>query len=236
MADRILIVEDDEDTLEVLAHIVRGEGFEVVQAKNGKQAMQIIKKRGADLVVLDRRLPDMDGLQVCEYARKICPVPIIILSALTSETDKVASLNVGADDYIDKPFQPGELTARIRAQLRRFRLGETTRGERELVRAGDLVLDPSSYEATIGEDPVRLTRLEFELLYMLARQAGQAVPREKLLEAVWGKTSYIYPEGLNVHIRRLRRKIEKDPDHPVRLLTVRTIGYKLVAPRTAVPD
>jgi two-component system response regulator MtrA len=177
-------------------------------------------------VVLDRMLPDMDGIQVCQQARKFTQVPIIILSALTTQTDKVAGLNVGADDYLEKPFQPGELAARLRAQLRRARASQSPH-ERGMAAVGNLRMDPSSFTLMIGDDMVALTRLEFELLYTLARAGGQTVPREKLLETVWGKDRSIDPDGLNVYIRRLRRKIEANPERPRRLMTVRTIGYRL---------
>ena len=229
--DRVLIVEDDANMREMLTHIVRGEGFEVVTAADGKQALCLIGRGQADVVVLDRMLPDMDGINVCKNVRKKSRIPIIILSALTTPTDKVASLNVGADDYLGKPFDPGELAARIRVQLRRLRDDDISSPGMDLLKVGDLHLDPSSLEMSISGEPVHVTRLEFQLLHALARRGGQTVPREQLIRAVWTDSRYIDPAGLNVYVRRLRKRIERIPDRPERLLTVRTIGYKLVAPR-----
>ena len=230
MADgRILVVEDNPDITDMLKVMLGAEGYEVLSAADGAQALATIKQEPLDLVILDLMLPIMDGLEVCKRTREICQVPIIILTAKTGEVDKIVGLNSGADDYVEKPFSPGELIARVRAQLRRSKFGGAHAADGPRITVGQLVLDPGSYEVILHGKTVNTTSLEFELLYTLAQRPGRVLTREQLLDMVWGEKEFIQPRGIDVHIRRLRLKIEDDPRHPRRLQTVHSVGYKLVA-------
>jgi DNA-binding response OmpR family regulator len=226
---RILVVEDNPDITDMLKVMLGAEGYEVLSAADGAQALATIKQEHLDLVILDLMLPIMDGLEVCRRTRELSQVPIIILTAKTGEVDKIVGLNTGADDYVEKPFSPGELIARVRAQLRRSRFSNQGAGEGPKITIGNLVLDPSAYEVILHGKTVGCTRLEFELLYVLAQRPGRVLTREQLLDMVWGEKDFIQPRGIDVHIRRLRLKIEDDARHPRRLQTVHSVGYKLVA-------
>lgn len=230
MADgRILVVEDNPDITDMLKVMLGAEGYEVLTAADGAQALATVKQEPLDLLVLDLMLPIMDGLEVCKRTRELSQVPIIILTAKTGEVDKIVGLNSGADDYVEKPFSPGELIARVRAQLRRAKLsGQGGAGGPRVV-VGEVALDPSSFEVMLRGRPLNVTRLEFDLLYTLAQRPGRVLTREQLLDIVWGEKEFIQPRGIDVHIRRLRLKIEDDPRHPKRLQTVHSVGYKLVA-------
>lgn len=225
---RILIVEDNSDILDMLKVMLGAEGYIVLTATDGAQAMATIREESLDLVILDLMLPIVDGLEVCKRVREFSQVPIIVLTAKTSEVDKIVGLNTGADDYVEKPFSPGELIARVRAQLRRVRFANQASGEGPRLTVGELRLDPSGWEVRLRGRPVPITRLEFELLYTLAQRPGRVLSREQLLDMVWTDKEYIQPRGIDVHIRRLRRKIEDDPKDPKRLLTVHSVGYKLM--------
>lgn len=230
MADgRILVVEDNPDITDMLKVMLGAEGYEVLTAADGAQALATIKQETLDLVILDLMLPIMDGLEVCKRTRELSQVPIIILTAKTGEVDKIVGLNSGADDYVEKPFSPGELIARVRAQLRRSKLQGQGGNAGPRIVVGDVVLDPSSFEVLLRTRPLNVTRLEFDLLYTLAQRPGRVLTREQLLDIVWGEKEFIQPRGIDVHIRRLRLKIEDDPRHPKRLQTVHSVGYKLVA-------
>jgi DNA-binding response OmpR family regulator len=225
---RILVVEDNPDITDMLKVMLGAEGYEVLTAADGAQALATIRQEPLDLVILDLMLPIMDGLEVCKRTREICQVPIIILTAKTGEVDKIVGLNSGADDYVEKPFSPGELIARVRAQLRRSRVSGGVPGGPK-VTVGELMLDPAAFEVRLHGRPLSVTRLEFDLLYTLAQRPGRVLTREQLLDIVWGEKEFIQPRGIDVHIRRLRLKIEDDPRHPRRLQTVHSVGYKLVA-------
>ncbi len=225
---RILVVEDNPDIVDMLKVMLGAEGYEVLTASDGAQALATIKIEPLDLVVLDLMLPIIDGLEVCTRTREFSQVPIIVLTAKTGEVDKIVGLNSGADDYVEKPFSPGELIARVRAQLRRARYVNQSMSSGPKVSVGDLTLDPGAYQVTLRGESVDCTRLEFELLYALAQRPGRVLSREQLLEFVWGEKELIQPRGIDVHVRRLRLKIEDDPRHPKRLQTVHSVGYKLV--------
>lgn len=212
----------------MLRVMLGAEGYNVLVAADGAQAMATIKEEPLDLIILDLMLPIMDGLEVCKRTREFSQVPIIVLTAKTGEVDKIVGLNSGADDYVEKPFSPGELIARIRAQLRRQRLNNQNVPTGPKLTVGELTLDPGAYQVTLRGEVVNVTRLEFELLYSLAQRPGRVLTREQLLDLVWGEKEYIQPRGIDVHVRRLRLKIEDDARHPKRLQTVHSVGYKLV--------
>ena len=226
-AQRVLIVEDDPDTQQMLTVILRSEGYDVLAAGSGPLGLELLRKMGPDLVILDWMLPGMDGLEVLKRAREISTVPIIMLTAKTASSDRIAGLDTGADDYLAKPFEPEELLARIRAQLRRAQMiGDGLQRDKP-IQVGDLRLEPASHEVFIHGNQVGLTRLEFNLLYCLAQRAGKVLTREDILKLVWGENEAIDLRGIDAHIRRLRAKIEDDPDEPKRIQTVHGVGYKM---------
>ena len=228
-AQRILIIEDDQDTQQMLGMILSSEGYEVLPASNGTLGLELLRKMGPDLVILDWMLPGMDGLEVCGKAREISAVPIIMLTAKTASQDRVAGLDMGADDYVAKPFEPEELLARIRAQLRRSLLAGDGLQKDKPLQVGELRLEPASHEVFRRGEPVQLTRLDFNLLYTLAQRAGKVLSRDDILRLVWGENEAIDLRGIDAHIRRLRSKIEDDADNPKRIQTVHGVGYKMVA-------
>jgi DNA-binding response OmpR family regulator len=221
----ILIVEDDPDTQEILRMIVRGEGHTPRVAGDGVEALTMLRAETPDLVILDLMLPLLDGLEVCRRAREFTYVPILMLTAKDTEVDKIVGLEVGADDYIAKPFDPGEVRARLRAHLRRATLWQKPPAAQPLAR-GPLRLDPARFEATLQGEVLNLTRIEFDLLHCLAAHPGIVFSRERLMEQVWGAGEYIVLRGIDVHVSRLRNKIEPDPAHPRFILTVHGVGYK----------
>jgi two-component system response regulator MtrA len=223
----MLIIEDDPDTQQMLTMILRSEGYDVLTAGNGPLGLELLRKMGPDLVLLDWMLPGMEGIDVCRKAREFSSVPIIMLTAKTAASDKVAGLDTGADDYLAKPFEPEELLARIRAQLRRSTMAGDGLQRDKPVQVGDLRLEPASHEVWLRGQQVTLTRLEFNLLYCMAQRAGKVLTREDILRLVWGENEAIDLRGIDAHIRRLRAKVEDDADDPKRILTVHGVGYKM---------
>ena len=222
----ILVVEDELLTRRTLQALLQGEGFTVVTAGGVAEALAEVGHRAFDLVLLDLILPDGDGLTVCRRIRARHQMPIIILSTKRELDDRVAGLETGADDYISKPFEPREVVARVRAQLRRAQ--ELNReAEASVIRAGNLAVDVALRDATIGGRRAGLTSKEFELLHLLAQRAGRAVSREFLFEKVWSEDELASDKNVAVYIRRIRQKIERDPDAPEILVTVRGYGYRL---------
>jgi DNA-binding response OmpR family regulator len=227
MPGLILLVEDDPAIREQTAVILADEGFQVDEAADGEAALVAFDRRVADCVLLDLMLPDVDGFEVCRRLRARSDVPIIMVSARDDSFDVVAGLEAGADDYVTKPFVPKELTARIRAMLRR---AQSYAGESETIRLGDRVeIVPSEGVVRVDGDEVHLTRTEFRLLCALAEHPGRVLTREVLLESVWGYDYVADAKLVDVHMYRLRSKIESDPSNPVHLVTVRGLGYKAVA-------
>lgn len=227
MAVRILIVEDEKSIAQGIAFNLRQEGYEVVLAHSGREALDRFAHQPPDLVLLDLMLPDMDGLSLCRVFRRQSDVPILILTARDREMDKVVGLELGADDYITKPFGIQELLARVKAALRRARrldAGPTTR----LV-VGDVSLDLESRTVEVRGQPVELRPKAFDLLRTLMSQPGRVWRREELFARVWSDVEFIDRGTLDVHIRWLREKIEVDPSHPAHIVTVRGVGYKFVA-------
>ncbi|HET8591759.1 MAG TPA: MtrAB system response regulator MtrA [Nakamurella sp.] len=221
MRARILVVDDDPALAEMLTIVLRGEGFEAAVVRDGSRAMEAFHDVRPDLVLLDLMLPGMSGLDVCKQIRGESGVPIIMLTAKTDTVDVVLGLESGADDYVMKPFKPKELTARIRARLRR---GDT--GSAERLRVADVEIDVPGHQVTRDGEPIALTPLEFDLLVALARKPRQVFTREVLLEQVWGYRHAADTRLVNVHVQRLRSKVEKDPERPEVVVTVRGVGYK----------
>ncbi|MGK2879997.1 MAG: response regulator transcription factor [Mycobacterium sp.] len=220
---RVMVVDDDSTVREVLAAYLRARHHETVEVGNGEQALSLMQRYPADLVVLDLMLPGMDGLEVARRLRRGGDVPIIMLTALGSEADRVVGLELGADDYVGKPFSPRELALRVDSVLRRTS-GPATRGTAS-VRDGDLVIDSTQHSATLDGTELSLTVREFDLLRFFASHPGTAYTREDLLQHVWGWTIGDR-STVTVHVRRLREKIEADPTRPIRLLTVWGVGYR----------
>ncbi|CAN5430760.1 two-component system response regulator MtrA [soil metagenome] len=221
MNARILVVDDDTAISEMIGIVLKGEGYEPQFAGDGAEAIELFRTMRPDLVLLDLMLPGIDGIQVCAAIRAESGVPIIMLTAKGETTDVVKGLESGADDYVVKPFNPKELVARIRTRLRPV-LPETT----EIVGIGDLVIDVQGHEVRRGGDKISLTPLEFQLLLALAAKPQQVFTREMLLEQVWGYHYKADTRLVNVHVQRLRAKVEHDPDNPRIVMTVRGVGYR----------
>ncbi|MFI5615236.1 response regulator [Amycolatopsis sp. NPDC051903] len=225
MTVRVLLVEDDVMISEALALTLADEGFEVVQAGSGEEALETVETTTVDVVLLDLMLPGIDGLSVCRTLRDNGDLPVIVITARTDSSDVIAGLEAGADDYVTKPLVAGELAARVRALLRRAAPARAAR-----LRVGDLELRPEYASAYRSGRPIHLTRTEFRLLTELAAADGEVVTREQLLQRVWGHSYFGDTRLLDVHIRRLRRKVEPDPDVPTVVVTVRGIGYRVGSP------
>ena len=222
----ILVVEDEPSIAEVVSLYLKRAGYHVQIASDGRQAMNIFERQMPDFVILDLMLPQVDGLSLTRWLRDRSNVPIIMLTARREEIDRIAGLEMGADDYVVKPFSPQELVSRVRAVFRRVGQEQVeAESERPLSFEG-LTIDPRSRVVTVLDSAIELTVKEFDMLYLLARHPKQVFTREQLLERVWGGAQYIDPGTVTVHVRRLREKIETDPSHPMHLLTVWGVGYK----------
>lgn len=222
----ILIVEDEASIAEVVSLYLKRAGYSVQIAPDGRQAMSLFEKRIPDLVILDLMLPEVDGLSLTRWLRDRSNVPIIMVTARREEIDRITGLELGADDYVVKPFSPQELVSRVRAVMRRLKREQPDDEQARVISYNDLTIDPRSRVVAVGDMPVELTAKEFDMLYLLAQHPRQVFTREQLLERVWGGALYIDPGTVTVHIRRLREKVENDPSHPTRLLTVWGVGYK----------
>jgi two-component system response regulator RegX3 len=221
---RVLIVEDEESIADPLSYMLRREGFEVTVAESGPDALSSFDRTGADLVLLDLMLPGLSGTEVCRALRQRSGVPIIILTARDSEVDKVVGLELGADDYVTKPFSHRELVARIRAVLRRG--GEPEELLTAALEAGPVRMDVERHTVTVDGTTISLPLKEFDLLELLLRNAGRVLTRGQLIDRVWGADYVGDTKTLDVHVKRLRSKLEPDPANPKYLLTVRGLGYK----------
>jgi two-component system response regulator RegX3 len=222
---RVLVVEDEESFRDALAFMLRKEGFEVLVVDNGVAALAAFRKQDPDLILLDLMLPELNGTEVCRTIRQTSSVPIIMLTAKDSEIDKVVGLELGADDYVTKPFSSRELVARIRAVLRRGADGSEAATD-TVLEAGPVRMDVERHAVTIGGEPVSLPLKEFDLLEFLLRNAGRVLTRDQLIDRVWGSNYVGDTKTLDVHVKRLRTKIEPDPSSPRHLVTVRGLGYK----------
>ncbi len=225
MKARVLVVDDDPALAEMLTIVLRGEGFDTAVVSDGSRALPALREMKPDLVLLDLMLPGMNGIDVCKAIRAESGVPIVMLTAKSDTVDIVLGLESGADDYVVKPFKPKELVARVRARMRR-----TESEPAETLIIGDLTIDVPGHEVMRDGRSIALTPLEFDLLVALARKPRQVFTREVLLEQVWGYRHAADTRLVNVHVQRLRSKVEKDPEHPEVVLTVRGVGYKAGPP------
>ncbi|GAB3406850.1 response regulator [Flindersiella endophytica] len=221
---RVLVVEDEESYSDALSYVLRKEGFEVALAATGPAALDEFDRGGADIVLLDLMLPGLPGTEVCRELRRRSNVPVIMVTAKDGEIDKVVGLELGADDYVTKPFSPRELVARIRAVMRRGH--EVVEVAEAVLEGGPVRMDVERHVVSVGGGDVRLPLKEFELLEMFLRNAGRVLTRGQLIDRVWGADYVGDTKTLDVHVKRLRAKIEPDPSNPRHLVTVRGLGYK----------
>lgn len=228
MNRKILLVDDDRKTVDLIKLYLDKDGYRVLVAYDGQQALQLARQRRPDLVILDLMLPGVDGLDVCRILRSESRVPIIMLTAKTTEDDKLLGLDLGADDYITKPFSPRELLARVRAVLRR--LGEEESREVSVIHLGALHIDFVRHEVRLQDDIIHLTPKEFKVLEIMAREPGRAFSRLELLEQAFGVDYEGLERTVDVHVMNLRKKIEPDVDHPIYVQTVYGIGYRITIP------
>jgi DNA-binding response OmpR family regulator len=222
----ILLVDDEDSIQKLLAYPLEREGYRVLQARDGEEALERFASERVDLVVLDIMLPKLDGLEVCKRLRAESEVPIIMLTARDDELDKVLGLELGADDYITKPFSIREFRSRVRALLRRAAVSRQVDEDGELISAEGLTIDLARRVVEVAGSRVQLTYVEFELLRILASHPGRVYSRRMLLEALWGGAHYREPRTIDVHVRHLREKLERDPADPEYILTVRGVGYR----------
>ncbi len=230
MRQRIAIIEDEADIVEMVRYNFRKEGFEVESFASGTAGLEAVRRNPPDLLLLDIMLPDEDGFAICRQIRadaRLRSLPVVMLTARGEEVDRIVGLELGADDYVVKPFSPRELVARAKAILRRNARVAEAAGTPIEIRG--LRLDPLTQDVTVGGNPVELSALEFKLLYHLASHPRQVFTRERLLDEVWGRDYSVTPRTVDVHIRRLREKIEPQPDNPEYIGTVRGAGYRMLA-------
>lgn len=228
MTGKLLLVDDDRFILNSLARLLGTHGFHCTQAVNAHDAWRALESEEFDLLLLDIGLPDTDGISFCRRVRRKHNLPIIMVTARDGSADKVVGLEVGADDYITKPFDSAEVLARVRAHIRREREYSTAAQEDRKILVGSLIIDADARDAFFADRPAGLTQKEFELLYILAKNRGRALARDWLFEEIWGYDAELGVKTLAVYIRRLRCKIEPDPDNPEFIQTVRGYGYKMV--------
>jgi two-component system response regulator RegX3 len=222
-----LIVEDEASFSEALAFLLTKEGFETAIAEDGRQAINMFNADGADLILLDLMIPEVSGVEVCRTIRTQSQVPIIMLTAKDAEIDKVVGLELGADDYVTKPYSSRELIARIKAVLRRGQSEDGSNQDQDLLEVGPIRLNIGKHQVFVSGNPVALPLKEFELLEFLMRNSGRVLTRSQLIDRVWGGDYYGDTKTLDVHIKRLRAKVEADPANPVLIQTIRGLGYKL---------
>jgi phosphate regulon transcriptional regulator PhoB len=228
MPERILVVDDEKDLVDLVSYNLEKEGFAVLKAYDGEKALQIVKARNVDLMILDLMLPGIQGMEVCKLIRKDpvnATLPVIMLTAKGEEIDKILGLEMGADDYITKPFSVRELLARVHALLRRADLQKET-DKKEIFTFKELNIDFSSHVVTVNNKRIDLSPTEFKLLKFLCRHPGRVYTRDQLLDYVWGDDAFVEPRTVDVHIKRLRAQIEKNLPKPQYILTVRGVGYK----------
>ena len=225
MEENILVVEDEASIQEIISLYLRRAGYKVKAVGDGQQALDILDQQGFDLVILDLMLPHVDGWEITRQLRSGGDIPIIMLTARREESDRIAGLEMGADDYVIKPFSPQELVSRVRAVLRRTHAGEEKNGTVPL-EFSDLTISPQTHLVQVAGQEKELTAREFDLLWLLASHPRQIFSRDQLLDKIWGVTEYIDPATVTVHMRRLREKIELDPSKPRHVITVWGVGYR----------
>ncbi|WP_313893037.1 response regulator transcription factor [Psychrobacillus sp.] len=224
---KILIIEDEKDISRIVKDYLNKYGYEVFIAETGKEGMRFIETLVLDFIILDLMLPDADGIELCRKIREKNNTPILILSARTSDTDKVLGLGFGADDYMTKPFSLSELVARINAHLRRYEGADSTQKNEDVLHFGNVVVDKKAYRLTVDGNEITLSSKEFELLYFLSKNKNQVFSKSQLLDAIWGHAAYGDENTITVYIRRIREKFEVDPSNPTYIKTVWGVGYKL---------
>ncbi|GDX41187.1 DNA-binding response regulator [Armatimonadota bacterium] len=225
---KILVVDDEQPIVEAISYNLKKEGYTVQVAYDAEQCLNTVREDRPDLIILDVMLPSASGFDVCRLLRKQGNIPIIMLTARAEETDKVVGLELGADDYVTKPFSMRELLARVKSVLRRTGSNEEINASAERLQSGNLTIDMARHEVKLGDDVVGLSPKEFELLRFLASNPGLVFSRQTLLDRVWGAEAYVEERTVDVHIRWLREKVEVAPSQPARILTVRGIGYKFI--------
>lgn len=226
--EAILLVDDEKEIIELIEIYLKNEGYIIFKAFNGVEALEILRNNPVDLIILDVMMPQMDGIQACMKIREKNNTPIIMLSAKSQDMDKISGLSIGADDYVTKPFNPLELVARVKSQLRRYKMlnNRSDSGEDEIV-IDDLVINNATHTVTVGDQEVKLTPREFDILKLLAVNQGIVLSMDKIYEEVWNEPFMDSKNTVMVHIRKLREKIEKDTQHPAYIKTVWGIGYKM---------
>ncbi|GED68224.1 DNA-binding response regulator [Brevibacillus reuszeri] len=231
MTHKVLVVDDDPEIRDVVHIFLRNEGFHIFEAEDGLQALQILNREGIDLIILDVMMPNLDGIKACFKIRETSNIPIIMLSAKGEDIDKITGLTTGADDYVSKPFNPLELIARVKAQLRRQKLAEESYGKSAtdsgIIEINDLIIDKRRHVVTVNKKEVSLTPLEFSILELLASHRGQVFHVEKIYQSVWKEDKYLSDNTIMVHIRNIREKIEDNPREPRYIKTVWGVGYKV---------
>ena len=232
MAQRILMVDDEQSIRTIVEYALKDAGFDVITVGRGDDAVQVVEREAIDLVVLDVMLPGMDGLEVCQKIRAERNVPIIMLSARGEELDKVLGLELGADDYVTKPFSPRELVSRVKANLRR---GRVESDQEDSLQIGELVIDPAARSVRRGGEELTLTLSEFEILHKLAKSPRRVFTRQELMDHLWKGNFYGDLRSVDVHVRHLRQKVEHDPSNPTLIRTVRGVGYAFGAEDGSTP-
>lgn len=231
MTHKVLVVDDDPEIRDVVHIFLRNEGFTIFEAEDGLQALQILNREGIDLIILDVMMPNLDGIKACFKIRETSNIPIIMLSAKGEDIDKITGLTTGADDYVSKPFNPLELIARVKAQLRRQKLAEESYGKSAtdsgIIEINDLIIDKRRHVVTVSRKEVSLTPLEFSILELLASHRGQVFNVERIYQSVWKEDKYLSDNTIMVHIRNIREKIEDNPREPRYIKTVWGVGYKV---------
>ncbi len=226
--DKILICDDEKDIVEAISVYLSQEGFEILKAYDGVEALDIVKRESVSLILLDIMMPRLDGIRAAVKIREFSSVPIIFLSAKSEDTDKVLGLNIGADDYITKPFNPLELVARVRSQVRRYTtLGSLSKESKSVYRVGDLVIDDQTREVTVDGDNIRLTPIEYKILLLLVQNPGKVFSIRQIYESIWNEDAVGVDNTVAVHIRHIREKIEINPKEPKYLKVVWGVGYKI---------
>ncbi len=224
--NQILVIEDEPSIAEVVSLYLRRAGYSTLIAADGRTALSLLERQMPELVILDLMIPEVDGFAITRWLRDRSDVPIIMVTSRREEANRIAGLEMGADDYVVKPFSPQELVSRVRAVLRRADKSRTENNAERPLTFGDLAIDPGTRLVLRGEQEIVLTAKEFEMLHYLARHPRQVFSRDQLLERIWGGSAYIDPGTVTVHVRRLREKIEADPSTPLHVLTVWGVGYK----------
>jgi DNA-binding response OmpR family regulator len=227
MKQKILLVEDEHSIADSISYNLKQEGFSVTHVDEGPIALELFQEEEFSLIILDLMLPEISGLDICRSIRKTSDIPIIMVTAKDSEADRVAGLEIGADDYVIKPFSVRELLSRVRAVLRRTDMSKNEKSS-QAIKVGNIEIDIGKYEAKVNDKQINLRPREFELLYALCENKGNLMSREQIFDEIWGYTFIGNSKTLDVHIQRIREKIEKNPKDPKKLITVRGVGYKLV--------